>query len=114
MERLSITSLRLKDFNPKMPEKGFQTHKDRNVSLHFQKKIFLLKFLNFWLFFLDFLAIFLNIGKIVLLEGKLRLRGCLAIYLIFQENPGLHAFKLVAYKKKYFAFLFKIIFSPRK
>ena len=113
MERFSITSLRLKHFNPKMPEKGFQTHKDRNVSLHFQKKIFLLKFLNFWLFFLDFLAILLNIGKIVLLEGKLRLRGCLAIYLIFQENPGSVLINLLLIKK-YYAYIFKIVFSPRK
>ena len=63
------------------------------------KKI-LLKFLNFWLFFWMFLAIPLNIRKKFVAEGKLRLRlRCLAMCLIFQENPDSRAYKLVAYKK---------------
>ena len=76
-------------------------YRDRNVSSHFQKMYFLQKFLNFWLFFLDFFGIsFEYQKKNLLLGGKLRLKGCLAMCLIFQENPGSRAYKLVAYKTK--------------
>jgi len=61
----------------------------------------LLKFSIFSYFFWIFLAIPLNIRKKnSLLGGKLRLKGCLAMCLIFQENPGSRAYKLVAYKIK--------------
>ena len=46
------------------------------------------------------MAIPLNIRKKLLLRGKLRLKGCFAICLIFQETPGSCAYKLVAFKKK--------------
>jgi len=51
---------------------------------------FLEKFGHFWHFF----------EKILLLRAKLRLRVCLAMCLIFQENRGWRAYKRVAYKKK--------------
>ena len=41
-----------------------------------------------------------NIKRFLLLQANLSLRGCFAMCLIFQENPGSRAYKLVAYKKK--------------
>ena len=40
------------------------------------------------------------VEKKLLLGGKLRLKSCLAMCLIFQENPGSRAYKHVAYKIK--------------
>ena len=39
-------------------------------------------------------------SNLMLLQANLSLRGCLAMCLIFQENPGSRAYKLVAYKKE--------------
>ena len=86
-------------------------HRDRNVSsafIAFSRMYFLLKFLNFWLFFLDFFGnSFEYQKKNLLLGGKLRLKGCLAMCLIFQENPGSRAYKLVAYKKNVYCYFYK-------
>ena len=67
-------------------------HRDRNV-IFAKISQFLVIFPGF------FLAILLNIRKKLLLGGKLRLKGCLAMCLIFQENPGSRAYELVAYKE---------------
>ena len=41
-----------------------------------------------------------DIGKFLLLQANLSQKACLAMCLIFQENPGSHAYERVAYKKK--------------
>ena len=66
----------------------------------FQALIFLQKFFYFLKFFSDISYFFKILENILLLKGKLRLRACLAICLIFQENRGWHAYKRFAYKKK--------------
>ena len=65
-----------------------------------KKCIFCRNFSIFGYFCWIFFAIPLNIRKKIVAEGKLRLKGCLAMCLIFQENSGSRAYKLVAYKKK--------------
>ena len=50
--------------------------------------------------FLNFFQYIANIKNFLLLQANLSLRGCLAMCLIFQENSGSRAYKLVAYKKK--------------
>ena len=41
-----------------------------------------------------------DISRFLLLQANLSLRACLAMCLIFRENPGSRAYKRVAYKKK--------------
>ena len=41
-----------------------------------------------------------DICEFLLLQANLNLRACLAMCLIFRENPGSRAYKRVAYKKK--------------
>ena len=41
-----------------------------------------------------------DISRFLLRQANLSLRACLAMCLIFRENPGSRAYKRVAYKKK--------------
>jgi len=41
-----------------------------------------------------------DISRFFLLQANLSLKACLAMCLIFRENPGSRAYKRVAYKKK--------------
>ena len=41
-----------------------------------------------------------DISRFLLLQANLSLRACLAMCLIFRENPGSRAYKRVAYIKK--------------
>ena len=41
-----------------------------------------------------------DISRFLLLQANLSLRACLAMCLIFQENPGSRAYKRVAYINK--------------
>ena len=120
-----------------MQNQGFQAHGDRNISLHLgtkkkirknmywekfdleqkgcrtkrtsQNSFFFFLFLSILNYLSDFMAFFQNIRNFF---GKLGLKACLAMCLIFQVNRGWLGFKRVSYKKVYLLLFMSISLSP--